>query len=1015
MKKLLIYICLLSFISSFSKADSNMHTDASSPENLNNFDINNLVFIENKGQWDEEVMFLAKTNGMNAWITKNGIMYDFYTIKSEKKNKAGDEILNSMPDVDEVEDFTMQRHVVNMAFKGSKNSMVRGTIQKSGYYNYFIGNDESKWARKVRLYKEVNMENIYEGVDARLYFEKGRVRYDLIVTENADISQMKMEFEGQEELFVNENGELLIQTSLGTVEHRNIFAYQEIDGKKKEVECMFKIENGRVEFKVGNYNTNKPLVIDPLVYSTFLGGSYHDYGRCIAVDANGCAYVTGYTTSSNYPTKTGAYDDSYNGSYDIFITKLSADGTSLQYSTFIGGSYRDVGYGIEVDENGCAYITGYTQSTNYPTTSGTFDGSHNGNEDSYVTKLSSDGTVLVYSTFLGGGSKDVGLGITVNENGYAFVTGYTASYNYPVTPGAFDVFHDWNWDTFVTKISTDGTSQVYSTFLGGNGEDAGRGIAVDKNGCAYISGWTKSSNFPTTSGAYDESYNGSQDGFATKISTNGNALVYSTYLGGNNTEKPYDIALDNNGCAYVTGETTSSDFPTTTGAFDESYNGGNDCFVTKFSSSGGSTIFSTYIGGSSADVPHSISVDAIECTYIAGHTYSIDYPVSLGAYNENHNGGYCDAFITKLSALGNSNVYSSYLGSDSYDNSIFMDIDDNNCAYLTGQTYSYYSDFPTTTGAFDESYNGGYDCFVSKLNLCASPIAKCKDATVYLDDNGEATITVDDINDGSNAGCGLSDISISQNTFDCSDVGQNPITLTVTDTYGNTDECISTVTVIDDIPPDISISMDPIELWPPNHKMSTIEVDVTVSDNCPDVTYYLVSVSSNEADNGLGDGDKPNDIQNANYGSNDLSFDLRAERSGNGNGRTYTIVYEAEDASGNTATATAYVVVPHDQSKNGAFASEINANTPELMLNCFPNPANTEVTFSIEAARGFEEVSITITDLQGNKISSVITGKYLDTGRHLIPYNISALPSGSYYYTIKSGSISKTKLMNIVR
>jgi hypothetical protein len=402
-----------------------------------------------------------------------------------------------------------------------------------------------------------------------------------------------------------------------------------------------------------------------LAYSTFLGGRDLDFGESIAVDGSGRAYVTGQTSSADFPTTTGAFDTFVNDLGDAFVTKLSASGSALAYSTFVGGTNFDEGLGIAVDGSGRAHVTGQTRSADYPTTSGAFDTFFNdGGEppaDAFVTKLNASGSRLAYSTFLGGTNFDVGLGIAVLD-GRAYVMGSTTSPDYPTTTGAFDTSFNsgvGDVDAFVTKLNASGSELAYSTFLGGGTNDeGGADIAVDGNGRAYVTGFTRSTDFPRTTGAFDISLDGAQDAFVTKLNASGSALVYSTYLGGTSSEWGESIAVDGSGRAYVTGSTFSADYPTTTGAFDTSFNGDNereDAFVTKFNASGSALVYSTYLGGTNSDTGFGIAVRDGRA-YVAGRTEGVegssDFPTTPGAFDTtfgpSSNTFSSDAFVTKL-------------------------------------------------------------------------------------------------------------------------------------------------------------------------------------------------------------------------------------------------------------------------------------------------------------------------------------------------------------------------------
>ena len=349
-----------------------------------------------------------------------------------------------------------------------------------------------------------------------------------------------------------------------------------------------------------------------LVYSTYLGGSNNELGFGIAVDASGAAYVTGWTWSTDFPITPDAHDTSHNGNRDAFVTKLTSSGSGHIYSTYLGGSSNDVGWGIAVDASGAAYVMGYyTQSTDFPTTPDAHDTSYNGNRDAFVTKLSSFGNSLVYSTYLGGNYDDWGYGIAVDASGAAYVTGYTSSTDFPIeNPYQTNQSDD---DVFVTKVSSSGSSLVYSTYLGGNYGDYGYGIAVDASGAAYVTGNTHSTDFPTENSYQIDQASG--DVFVTKLSNSGSSLIYSTYLGGGDDDWGVDVALGNYGCAYVTGHTYSPDFPTTPDAYDTSYNGGWDAFVTKFCES------CCNHDGIRGDVDYSMALNVADLTYLVDYLF----------------------------------------------------------------------------------------------------------------------------------------------------------------------------------------------------------------------------------------------------------------------------------------------------------------------------------------------------------------------------------------------------------
>ena len=413
----------------------------------------------------------------------------------------------------------------------------------------------------------------------------------------------------------------------------------------------------------------EPQPIQGLIYSTYLGGEYGEVeeAAAIAVDSDGNVYVAGYTKSRDFPTTPGAAYESYigytYGNYaNAFISKFDPTGTELLWSTYLGGKSTDVCTAIAVDSDGNVYVAGYTYSYDFPTTSGAYDASYNGNSDVFVTKLNSTGTDLIYSTCLGESDTDYGFGAAVDSDGNVYIAGATRSYDFPTTPGAYDTSYNPGtaYDAFVTKLNSTGTDLIYSTYLGGSDTDYGLGAAVDSDGNVYVIGKT-GRNFPTTSGAYNTV---GEEAFLTKLNPAGTALVFSTYLIGEaNVVGPQPlvsgtgraIVVDSDRNAYVVGDIWWNEFPTTLGAYDASFNGGDintygDAFLIKLDSTGSYSIYSTYLGGSWVDIAKAITVGVDRSVYIAGGTGSYDFPTTSDAYDASYDGG-GDVFVTKIPIL----------------------------------------------------------------------------------------------------------------------------------------------------------------------------------------------------------------------------------------------------------------------------------------------------------------------------------------------------------------------------
>jgi RHS repeat-associated protein len=409
----------------------------------------------------------------------------------------------------------------------------------------------------------------------------------------------------------------------------------------------------------------------------------------------------------------------------------AAGASDLLYATFLGGGNWDESYGIAVDGGGATYVTGGTRSSDFPTTPGAFDTTFNGDYDAFMVKLNAVGSALAYTTFLGGGGGDGGLGIAIDRGGAAYVTGHTWSSDFPTTTGAFDRMYNGGDDAFVVKLNATGSSLAYASLLGGSGDDGGHDIAVDESEAAYVMGATRSSDFPTTPGAFDATFGGGTcgsflcfDAFVAKLNATGSALAYATFLGGSGTDEGYGVVIDGSGAAYVAGQTGSSDFPTTAGAFDGTFNsGGDDAFVVKLNDTGSSLAYATFLGGGDYDGGHDIAVDESGAAYVTGSTRSSDFPSTSDAFKKTYDGtGLGDAFVVKLNATGSALAYATFLGGSGTDEGYGVAVESGGATYITGWTYC--SDFPTTLGAFDTTFNGGYtDIFVVKLNATGSTLA----------------------------------------------------------------------------------------------------------------------------------------------------------------------------------------------------------------------------------------------------------------------------------------------------
>jgi hypothetical protein len=678
-----------------------------------------MMFIENVGQFGKGARFQLRGADRTVWLANDAIWVTVLEpLAASGQPSTNPQNAPAKSPIENRKSEIRNRKGVNLrlSFVGANPQPHLEPFNRlDTHVSYFTGNDPAKWHADVPVWSGVRYKDLYPGIDLEIVGERGQMVQRVIARSGANANTVRLRVDGAERIALD--GDRL---RVSTVAGEYTLPLLQVTGASVANLARPAISGNQVAAPFARSAIATPQATrdspSHLAYGTYLAGSNEDEGWGIAVDASGAAYVTGWTYSTDFPTTSGAFTMSNQGFADVFVAKLNAGGTWLHYATFLGGSNRDYGYGIAIDGSGAAYVTGYTESADFPTTYGAFWRIPNGGYDVFVAKLNTTGTSLHYSTFLGGSSDEYGKAIAVDGSGAAYVTGYTDSPNFPTTPGALDETLSGT-DAFVVKLTASGASLHYSTFLGGNSSDNGYGIALDSSGAAYITGYTQSYNFPTTLGAFDTT-NNDPDAFVVKLNTTGTALHYGTFLGGTYSETGYGIAVDASGAAFVTGWTFSLDFPWTSGSFDTTHNGAYDVFVTKLNAAGTGLIYSTYLGGSATDIANSIAVDSSGAAYVTGWTGSSNFPITPGAFRTSCNG--CDnyqndAFLVKLNATGTAPLdYGTFFGGGlgEFGNSIA--IDTNGAAYITGYTYS--TDFPTTPDAFDPTFNGEFeDGYVIKL------------------------------------------------------------------------------------------------------------------------------------------------------------------------------------------------------------------------------------------------------------------------------------------------------------
>ena len=866
-----------------------------------------LSFIPNHGQTDPSVRFHVKGPGHTIFF-------------------ADDEVVFSAGQV--AADGETATDVVRMAFVGANPSPTLETMGAlPGVVNFYIGSQPSDWQNNVPTYGAVAYRDLYPGIDLVYRGSEGRLKSEFIVAPGSDPGSIRLAYTGVMAMSIRVDGALVLQTDMGELIETAPFLYQQINGHRREVAGSYLLlDAAQVGFSIGAYDMAYPLVIDPtLVYSTYIGGSRLDSPTDLAVDSSGSAYVTGGTSSNDFPT--------VNAALDAFVTKLNPTGSAVVYSTYLGGGGRsDGGSEIAVDSSGNAYVTGATWSFDFPTTPGAYQTIKTGSlNEVFVTKLDGSGA-MVYSTYIGGRGGEYGDGIAVDASGSAYVTGPTNSSDYPSTPGAFQTVNRRGvHDAFVTKLDPTGSSLVYSTFLGGTRQEGGRGIAVDGAGNVYVTGNTSSGNFPTVNpiqatlnpGGNLPGY-GPVDLFIAKLNPAGSALIYSTYLGGDRIEFSYSLTIDSSGNTYVTGITASSNFPTVNaiqpvhggGSFVPNWGGPFDGFVVKVNAAGSALAYSTYLGGSGSDNTLGSVVDGTGSLYVTGRTDSTDFPPTVNAIQASLDGT-SDAYVVQLNAAGSAIDFGTYLGGAGLDYGTGIGLDGSGSIYIAGGTDS--SDFPTQD-PIQVTVGGSRDAFIAKISFNQAPRANAGEDLIieWTGDNVALDGTGSEDPDGdflsfswtqiSGLKATVADADTAETTFTPPSLGTYTFTLTVTDPSGESDSDDVAITVEDTSAPVIAgVVANSKVLWPPNHKMRAVTITVDVSDACDaNSNCKIVSVASNEAANGKGDGNTEPDWEITGI----LTLDLRAERSGQGDGRVYTLSIECTDSSDNSSTTEVTVTVP---------------------------------------------------------------------------------------------------------
>lgn len=661
-------------------------------------------FVKNLGQWENEILFKVDLPGSSVRFLKTGMSYAQINqlMSADKLNH------NSGKKIIETECL-----VWNTIFNNANtNPDVVFYNESDSRKRFFKGNNKSKWLSYVPSFTSVKYKNIFHKTDVQFYEINGKIKYDIILQPGAQLKKVQLRYDGIEELKIENNGSLKITHARGTVTEHIPYSYQIINGKKEEVKVIYKIFNGNtIGFEViGAYNKNADLVIDPFIH---IWGTYLEslaQGRDIAKDNNGYIYVTGQCTD-NFPVTPGVYQSTHGspgGTFDAYITKLNHTGSTVLFTTYLGGNTLDYANGIAVSSAGDIYIAGHTMSADFPVTLNAYQQTLRGMSDAFVAKFNNNGTSLIYSTFLGGtGIYDEAFDIGVDNSGQAHVCGATVAGNFPLVnqvqgkPGP-----NFDQEGFVAKLDAAGGSLLFSTYIGGTSQDEVSEIEVMPNGDIYVTGFTRSTTGFPMNGYANAFGGGLADGFVAKYNSGG-TRIYSTYLGGAGDDWGYAIAVNSAGEAFITGY-AGPGFPTTPGVYQPAFAGTTiDAFVTKINAAGTALVFSTYYGGTNgAETGEGIAINILDEVYISGIVISTDLTGTAGAIQPSHSGTFPshDYFVAHFTNDGKKLACgkATYMGG-STDESFFpkMVLDESGFSdtlILCGTTGA--TDFPTTPGTY---------------------------------------------------------------------------------------------------------------------------------------------------------------------------------------------------------------------------------------------------------------------------------------------------------------------------
>ena len=642
-----------------------------------NFNSLSQYFGENKGQLkDSSVLYYFHSSNFNIDFKVSEIQYTLFNYQNIEPQKNKFQITPLRHQLKE-------NTTVSIYFDGAFTVSPEGLNQLPTKNNFYIGNNKQDWVENAKSVSMIRYQELYKGIDLQYYFSPHGIKYDFIAKPGSDPSIIAMKYSGINSLSVSRNN-LLITSNGFKFSDSDLSVYQ---SHSRMVDSSFKLHSDTVRFRIGEYDRTQNLVIDPLVFAAYYdGGADYDVFD-ISTDSNGDIIGTG--TDGFMADNAIVFKISANGSILLFQTNFGGGGTD-----YISSAYQKA-ENLGIDKNNNIYVTATTSSTNFPTMSA-YNSSSNGGFDIFLTKINPSGS-LIYSTYLGGSSDDIGFGLFVDSYNHVHITGMTSSSNFPITARTYNSTYGGSNDAFIMDFDMNTNSISYSTFFGGSNFDYGLDIKVDNSNNTYVVGQTASMNIPTTNNANQSSYGGGYDVFIAKLSNTGTQLMYSSYFGGSNSEISFTLKLDELNNVYIFGTTYSSDFPVSANAMDKLFNGSSDVFVAKFDMTNAEPLFSTFLGGNGDELGYAMDVNR-NGIYVIDQTSSNDYPLTNDAYNSTKDS--IAAGFTKVSLNGSKILYSTYFGGDGNEipkaitisntwNVIFVCKTDSTNIPITSGTFSY--------------------------------------------------------------------------------------------------------------------------------------------------------------------------------------------------------------------------------------------------------------------------------------------------------------------------------------